>query len=114
MASEMREPVMRPANMPSEVVVVGSADARVVAIDAAVGWADWEKRIGKLDALLLTGPDASADRVLAALPTARYAHLATHGFFADAEFQNVNIAWQCSNLFQFYERGDEYFSRVAR
>jgi CHAT domain-containing protein/tetratricopeptide (TPR) repeat protein len=33
----------------------------------------------------LSGADASAARLLAELPTARYAHLATHGFFAEAE-----------------------------
>jgi hypothetical protein len=33
--------------------------------------------------------DASADRVLAKLPEARFAHLATHGFFADPQFRSV-------------------------
>jgi CHAT domain-containing protein/tetratricopeptide (TPR) repeat protein len=33
----------------------------------------------------LSGADASAARLLAELPQARYAHLATHGFFAEAE-----------------------------
>jgi CHAT domain-containing protein len=33
----------------------------------------------------LSGAEASAARLLAELPTARYAHLATHGFFAEAE-----------------------------
>jgi CHAT domain-containing protein len=35
--------------------------------------------------LPLSGAEASAARLLAELPTARYAHLATHGFFAEAE-----------------------------
>lgn len=43
----------------------------------------------KLSARLLTGTDASADRVLAELPQARFAHLATHGFFADPKFRSV-------------------------
>lgn len=43
----------------------------------------------KLVPLLLSGKDASADRVLAELPRARFAHLATHGFFADKEFRSV-------------------------
>src|SRR5262249_2326151 len=43
----------------------------------------------KLDAHILTGPQASADRVLAELAHARYAHLATHGFFADPAFRSV-------------------------
>jgi CHAT domain-containing protein len=33
--------------------------------------------------------DATTTAVLAALPKARYAHLATHGFFADASFQSA-------------------------
>ncbi|WP_439623637.1 tetratricopeptide repeat protein [Gemmata sp.] len=43
----------------------------------------------RLAAELLTGPAASADAVLAALPRAKYAHIATHGFFADAQFRSV-------------------------
>lgn len=43
----------------------------------------------KLDARLLAGPASSADRVLAELSRARYAHLATHGFFADPQFRSV-------------------------
>jgi CHAT domain-containing protein/tetratricopeptide (TPR) repeat protein len=43
----------------------------------------------KLVPHLLSGQDASADRVLAELPKARFAHLATHGFFADASFRSV-------------------------
>jgi CHAT domain-containing protein/tetratricopeptide (TPR) repeat protein len=37
----------------------------------------------------LTGTDASMARVLAELPKARWAHLATHGFFADPSFRSV-------------------------
>jgi tetratricopeptide (TPR) repeat protein len=43
----------------------------------------------RLEARLLTGADASADRVLAELPRARFAHLATHGFFADPQFRSA-------------------------
>lgn len=43
----------------------------------------------KIDARLLTGDRATTDAVLAALPTARYAHIATHGFFADPSFRSV-------------------------
>ena len=38
---------------------------------------------------LLEGANASAERLLAELSKARYAHLATHGFFADASFRSV-------------------------
>jgi CHAT domain-containing protein len=37
----------------------------------------------------LTGAAASTQRVLAELPQARMAHLATHGFFADREFRSM-------------------------
>jgi CHAT domain-containing protein len=37
----------------------------------------------------LTQKDATTGRVLAELPKARYAHLATHGFFADAQFRSA-------------------------
>jgi CHAT domain-containing protein len=38
---------------------------------------------------LLTGAEAGTDRVLEELPQARWAHLATHGFFADKSFRSV-------------------------
>jgi CHAT domain-containing protein/tetratricopeptide (TPR) repeat protein len=37
----------------------------------------------------LEGEQASVSAVLAALPQARFAHLATHGFFADASFRSA-------------------------
>jgi serine/threonine protein kinase/CHAT domain-containing protein/WD40 repeat protein len=43
----------------------------------------------RLPTTSLTKSDASAERVLAELPKARYAHLATHGFFADPSFRSV-------------------------
>jgi CHAT domain-containing protein len=43
----------------------------------------------KLATRTLDGDKATASAVLAALPTARYAHLATHGFFADASFRTA-------------------------
>ena len=43
----------------------------------------------KMDVKLLSSREASVNRVLAALPKARYAHLATHGFFADAQFRSI-------------------------
>jgi CHAT domain-containing protein len=44
---------------------------------------------GRLAVTTLTGAAASPDTVRAALPTARVAHLATHGFFADPRFRSV-------------------------
>jgi CHAT domain-containing protein/tetratricopeptide (TPR) repeat protein len=43
----------------------------------------------KLDARLLSGKDATAAALMAELPKARFAHLATHGFFADKEFRSA-------------------------
>jgi CHAT domain-containing protein/tetratricopeptide (TPR) repeat protein len=37
----------------------------------------------------VSGAEAGAERLLAELPQARYAHLATHGFFADRTFRSV-------------------------
>lgn len=42
-----------------------------------------------LDTRLLTGAGATTDGVLAELPRVKYAHIATHGFFADASFRSV-------------------------
>jgi CHAT domain-containing protein len=62
----------------------------------ALAWAEAEARgvvnlaAGrKLAPRLLSGKEASTHGVLAALPQARFAHLATHGFFADKEFRSV-------------------------
>ena len=43
----------------------------------------------KIAVSTLTGAAAGPATVLAALPTARVAHLATHGFFADPKFRSV-------------------------
>jgi CHAT domain-containing protein/tetratricopeptide (TPR) repeat protein len=42
-----------------------------------------------IDARQLGADSATPAAVLAALPKAKYAHLATHGFFADAEFRSA-------------------------
>ncbi len=44
---------------------------------------------GPVTARALTGVEANSRRVLAELPRANLAHLATHGFFADAKFRSV-------------------------
>src|SRR5262249_58402448 len=43
----------------------------------------------------LSGSDASTDRLPRELPKARYAHLATHGFFADPQFRS---AFKCDDM----------------
>jgi CHAT domain-containing protein len=58
----------------------------------------------KLDPRTLGGDKGSAAAVLAALPKARYAHLATHGFFADSSFRS---AFQIDpEAFRMTERGE--------
>jgi CHAT domain-containing protein len=44
---------------------------------------------GNRQVLKLTGNEASTAQVLAELPKARWAHLATHGFFADPKFRSA-------------------------
>jgi CHAT domain-containing protein/tetratricopeptide (TPR) repeat protein len=44
---------------------------------------------GKRTLRTLKGDEASSGRLLADLPKVRWAHLATHGFFADASFRSV-------------------------
>jgi CHAT domain-containing protein len=39
--------------------------------------------------LKISGTEAGTDRILAELPQVRWAHFATHGFFADASFRSV-------------------------
>src|SRR5262249_7557672 len=58
----------------------------------------------KLDTQMLSGDQASVSAVLAGLPQVRSAHLATHGFFADASFRS---AFQVdANLFEITLRGE--------
>jgi CHAT domain-containing protein/tetratricopeptide (TPR) repeat protein len=44
---------------------------------------------GKHQVVLRTGAEATTTRLLADLPRARWVHLATHGFFADAHLRSV-------------------------
>jgi CHAT domain-containing protein/tetratricopeptide (TPR) repeat protein len=58
----------------------------------------------KLESQTLGGKEATRSAVLAALPKARYAHLATHGFFADPSFRS---AFQVDpKLFEMTRRGE--------
>jgi CHAT domain-containing protein/tetratricopeptide (TPR) repeat protein len=62
------------------------------------------------DVVVLLGAEASARRVLAELPGARYAHFATHGFFAGREFRS---ALQVDEG-EFHRDGHERASAGAR
>src|SRR5262249_5147410 len=69
----------------------------LVRADTPLDWHDLPATRAELEAvasqagdrpvLRLTGVEASTDRLLAELPKARWAHVATHGFFADREFR---------------------------
>jgi CHAT domain-containing protein/tetratricopeptide (TPR) repeat protein len=81
LALDRGEPVLRPGQKAAwPALAATAAEAKGVAALAA-------KK--KLDARTLAGDKGSVAAVLAALPKARYAHLATHGFFADPEFRSA-------------------------
>ncbi|MCL4206554.1 MAG: CHAT domain-containing protein [Pirellulaceae bacterium] len=64
---------------------------------------------GKRDRIVLRGQEATAARILAELPQARWAHLATHGFFADARFRS---AFQTHN--EAFEEREQLYIRGQR
>jgi CHAT domain-containing protein/tetratricopeptide (TPR) repeat protein len=66
--------------------------------------AERAKRRG-LEAALLSGREASAERVLAELARSRIAHLATHGFFADPSFRS-QVLQADPRLFEVGVRGE--------
>jgi CHAT domain-containing protein/Tfp pilus assembly protein PilF len=69
--------------------------------EARVGWSFLPGAVGELNgiasiaarkkiaAIRLEGDEATSAAILATLPKAKYAHLATHGFFADASFRSA-------------------------
>ncbi len=75
------EPLLKPGQQLQWSILKGT-EAEVNGVTAAA-------RLKKLDSRLLEGDKASVSAVLEALPHARYAHLATHGFFADKDFRSV-------------------------
>jgi CHAT domain-containing protein/tetratricopeptide (TPR) repeat protein len=111
-----REPLQNP---PSNALVVGGVlydaeppvssggNARVsrgdplVKPDAKPGWGFLKGTEGelsgvssaaerkKISIIRMEGDKATAPAILAALPKAKYAHFATHGFFADASFRSI-------------------------
>jgi CHAT domain-containing protein/tetratricopeptide (TPR) repeat protein len=121
-----------PSRRPDDVLVVGGvaydadvrAEARLVAGRAApllkpgqrVSWPDLAGTAAeakgvaeaaarkKLTALTLDGRKADVPAVLAALPKARVAHLATHGFLADPSFRRAFEA--DPELFEMSRRGE--------
>src|SRR5262249_39055006 len=66
---------------------------------------------GRLGADVLTGPQATTDAVKQKLAQVRYAHLATHGFFASREFRSA-LQWD-EQLFVKVERAPGLEHRFA-
>jgi tetratricopeptide (TPR) repeat protein/CHAT domain-containing protein len=88
----------RPAPIPTRPVALASLRAPV-GTDQTIAWPPLPGTLRELEAvealagerpvLTLTGRDAGTGRVLAELPRARWALLATHGFFADPRFRSA-------------------------
>jgi tetratricopeptide (TPR) repeat protein len=91
----------RPAPLPTvpRKDLVAAADRAGPAVGGKLPWAYLEGSARELRCVAdlargfevrrLAGAEAGAERVLAELPRARVAHLATHGFFADESFRSV-------------------------
>src|SRR5262249_40328907 len=75
------DPLLKPGQKPKWAALPGAAAEAKGVTDAATKQ--------KLATRTLDGDQATRSAVLAALPNARYAHLATHGFFADASFRSA-------------------------
>ncbi len=86
----------RPVAPGRELLTAHGADA---AVAGALTWdylSGTERELKQVTALArgrrvcaVAGAEAGTDRLLAELPQVRYAHLATHGFFADKTFRSV-------------------------
>jgi tetratricopeptide (TPR) repeat protein/CHAT domain-containing protein len=84
------------ANEPGNALVVGGIKYDATGGQATALWHELKataqerdelKRLaGKRPVVALSGPEASVARLTEELPKARYAHLATHGFFKEDEF----------------------------
>jgi len=95
LALKRGEPLIKPAQKSWPDLPWAVAEAKGVAGAAA-------KK--KLPSQMLGGKEATTSAVLAALPKARYAHLSTHGFFADPSFRS---AFQVDpKLFEMTRRGE--------
>jgi CHAT domain-containing protein/Tfp pilus assembly protein PilF len=75
------DPLLKPATKLAWSLLPGTvAEARGVTAAA---------ELRRISTTHLSGDKATASAVLAALPKAKYVHMATHGFFADASFRSV-------------------------
>ncbi len=75
------DPLVKPGEKPGWSFLPGTvAEATGVSGTAAAK---------KLTVTAITGDKATTPAILAALPKAKYAHFATHGFFADPSFRSV-------------------------
>jgi CHAT domain-containing protein/tetratricopeptide (TPR) repeat protein len=96
LADNRGEPLLKPGQKLQWPALPGAAGEAQGVIGAAA------KK--KLVTHTLDSDKATTSAVLAALPQARYAHLATHGFFADASFRSVFRL--DPDLFQQTQRGE--------
>jgi CHAT domain-containing protein/Tfp pilus assembly protein PilF len=95
-AGNRSTPLLKPGQTVGWPALPGAAAEARGAVSAAA------KR--KLDPRILSEEKATVSAVLEALPRARHAHLATHGFFADASFRS---AFQVDpKLFEVTVRGE--------
>jgi CHAT domain-containing protein len=101
-----RAPTPAPSNADAPLALRGAAsDTKLLWPYLAGTEAELEQvRVlaGKRSLNLLRGQDASTTRVRAELPQARWAHLSTHGFFADHRFRS--FLGVDEGLFQVQER----------
>jgi CHAT domain-containing protein/tetratricopeptide (TPR) repeat protein len=91
-----------PGPAPAAPTLVAARDTTRAAPAAGHGWralpgtraqadavAALFRRATRAEAEVLTGPQATKDRLRAALGGRRYLHLATHGYFADPKFKSA-------------------------
>jgi CHAT domain-containing protein/tetratricopeptide (TPR) repeat protein len=75
--------LLRSADLGTRQVVWPALAGTARELDQVIG------RAGKRAVRRLSGAEASTSRLWAELPRARWVHLATHGFFADAKFRSA-------------------------
>jgi tetratricopeptide (TPR) repeat protein/CHAT domain-containing protein len=76
-----RDPLVKPGAKPGWAFLPGT----VGEVNGVLSVAERKK----IAATIIDGDKATTSSVLAALPKARYAHFATHGFFADPSFRGI-------------------------
>jgi CHAT domain-containing protein/tetratricopeptide (TPR) repeat protein len=127
-ASDGKSTLLTVAGVAYEQAPVGTTDLKDFSLapipgDKLIAWkqlpgtareekqiADLARKVLQTEPRVLNGADAGMAQVSAELPKVRYAHLATHGFFADPKFRS---AFQVDEK-QFQHFGSERISAGAR